>query len=82
MITRERLSMWVIQVSLGLGGGLLAALFASEAYLHGGFAISYAVGVFVMVGMSAKFFGGVKVWVYCLTTLVITVLLLALGIPR
>jgi hypothetical protein len=81
MIGREELSLFIIKASLGLGGGLLAAIFASEAYLHGGFMVPFAVGVFVMVGLCARFFGGVKVWVYCLATLALTVLLL-IGIPR
>jgi hypothetical protein len=78
---REELSMYVIKGSLGLGGGLLAAIFVSEAYLHGGFMVPYAIGVFVMVGLCARFFGGVRVWVYCLATLAITALLLYVGLP-
>jgi hypothetical protein len=82
MIGREELSLYVIQASLGLGGSFLAAIFASEAYVHGGFMVPYAAGVFVMVGLCARFFGKVSLRLYCLTTLVLSVLLLALGIPR
>jgi hypothetical protein len=82
MTGRDELSLYVIQVSLGLGGSLLAALFASEAYVHGGFLVPFAVGVFAMVGLTARFFGRVKIWVYCVATLGLTALLLILGIPR
>lgn len=82
MIGREELSIYVIKVSLGLGGSFLAAIFASEAYLHGGFMVPYAVGVFAMVGLCARFFGGVRLRVYCLATLGLTALLLLIGIPR
>jgi hypothetical protein len=81
VIGREALSLYVIQVSVGLGGSLLAAIFVSEAYLHGGFMVPFAAGVFVMVGLCARFFGGVKVWVYCLATFLLTALLL-LGFIR
>jgi hypothetical protein len=81
MIGREALSLYVIQVSLGLGGGLLAAIFVTEALVHGGFFVPYAVGVFVMVGLCARFFGKVKFWIYFLATLAFTALLLVLGIP-
>jgi hypothetical protein len=82
MVGREELSLHVIRISMGAGGSLLAAIFASEAYLHGGFLVPFAVGVFVMVGLAARFFGQVRIWVYCLATLGLTVLLLLLGIPR
>ena len=82
MTGRDELSLYVIQVSLGLGGSLLAALFASEAYVHGGFLVPFAVGVFAMVGLVARFFGRVKIWVYCVATIGLTALLLILGIPR
>jgi hypothetical protein len=82
MTGRDELSFYVIQVSLGLGGSLLAALFASEAYVHGGFLVPFAFGVFAMVGLTARFLGRVKIWVYCMTTLGLTALLLILGMPR
>ncbi len=82
MIGRARLSLYVIQLSLGLGGSLLAAIFASEAYLHRGFMIPYAVGVFVMVGLCARFFGRVSPMAYCAATLALTALLLVSGIVR
>lgn len=82
MIGRERLSLYVIQFSLGLGGSFLAAIFASEAYLHGGFMVPYAAGVFLMVGLCARFFGKVSLRLYCLATLCLTLLLLASGVPR
>ncbi len=82
MIGREELSIYVIKVSLGLGGGLLASIFLTEAYLRGGFMVYYAVGVFVMVGLCARFFGGVRPWVYCLATLALTALLILVGLPR
>ena len=72
----------MIQVSLGLGGGLLAAIFASEAVVHGSFMVPYAIGVFIAVGLCARFFGGVRIWVYCLATLALTALLLLIGLPR
>ena len=81
MIDRESLSLYVIKASMGLGGGLLAAIFASEAYLHGGFLVPFAIGVFVMVGLAARIFGQVRIWAYCLTTLGVTILLLYLGVP-
>jgi hypothetical protein len=81
MIGRETLSIYVIRVSVGLGGSLLAAIFVSEAYVHGGFFVPFAVGVFVMIGLTARLFGKVKVWVYCLATLALTFILLLLGIP-
>jgi hypothetical protein len=81
LIGREALSLYVIRVSVGLGGGLLAAIFVSEAFVHGGFFVPFAVGVFVMTGLCARLFGDVKVWVYCLATLALTALLLILGIP-
>ena len=81
MIGREELSLYVIQVSMGLGGSLLAAIFVTEALVHGGFFVPYAVGVFVMVGLSARLFGKVRLPVYCLATLTFTALLLFLGIP-
>jgi hypothetical protein len=76
------LSLWVIRLSLGLGGGFLAAIFVAEAYLARGFMIPYAIGVFVAIGFCARFFGGVKLWVYCLATLGLTLLLLLIGLPR
>ena len=82
MMGREELSLYVIKVSVGLGGSLLAAIFVSEAYVQGGFLVPFAVGVFVMVGLTARVFGQVRVWVYCLATLGLTALLLILGIPR
>jgi hypothetical protein len=81
MIGREALSIYVIRISVGLGGSLLAAIFVTEAYVHGGFFVPFAVGVFVMIGLTARLFGKVKVWVYCLATLGLTLLLLVLGIP-
>jgi hypothetical protein len=82
MIGREELSLYVIKLSLGLGGSLLAAIFASEAFLNGGFMVPYAIGVFVAVGLCARFFGGVKLWLNCLATLGLTALLLLVGLPR
>jgi hypothetical protein len=82
MIGREDLSLYVIRISVGLGGSFLAAIFASEAYVHGGFLVAFALGVFAMVGVTARFFGQVRIWVYCLATLGLTALLLLLGIPR
>jgi hypothetical protein len=82
MMSRETLSLLVIKISVGLGGSLLAAIFLSEAYLHGGFFITYALGVFVMTCIIARLFGGVKIWLYCLSTVALTLLLLVLGIPR
>ena len=82
MIGREELSIYVIKASLGFGGGLLASIFLTEAYLHGGSMVYYALGVFVMVGLCARFFGGVRLWVYCLTTLSLTALLILIGLPR
>jgi hypothetical protein len=82
MIGREELSFFVIQVSLGFGGSLLAAIFAGEAYVHGGFFVPFAIGVFAMVGLTARFFGRVRIWVYCLSTLGWAALLLLLGVPR
>jgi len=81
MIGREELSLYVIQVSMGLGGSLLAAIFVSEAYVHGGFFVPFTVGVFVMVGLCARLFGKVRLRVYCVATLALTALLLFLGIP-
>jgi hypothetical protein len=72
----------VIQGSLGLGGGLLAAIFASEALVRGGLMAVYATGVFIAIGLCARFFGGVKMWVYCLATLAMTALILSVGVPR
>jgi hypothetical protein len=82
MIGREELSFYVIRISVGLGGSLLAATFASEAYVHGGFLVPFAVGVFAMVGVTARIFGRVRIWVYCLATLALTLLFLLLGVPR
>ncbi len=82
MIGREELSLYVIRLSLGLGGGLLAAIFASEAYVHGGFLVPFAVGVFAMVGLAARFFGQVRVPIYCGATVGLTALLLLLGVIR
>ncbi len=45
MIGREELSLYVIRISVGLGGSFLAAIFASEAYVHGGFLVPFALGV-------------------------------------
>jgi len=81
MIGREELSIYVIQASMGLGGSLLAAIFVSEAYVHGGFFVPFAVGVFVMVGLCARLFGKVRFRVHCLATLAFTALLLLVGIP-
>ncbi|MDA4115595.1 MAG: hypothetical protein OK442_03440 [Thaumarchaeota archaeon] len=66
---------------MGLGGGLLAAIFVTEALVHGGFFVPYAVGVFVMVGLCARFFGKVRLPVYIAATLGLTALLLLIGIP-
>jgi hypothetical protein len=82
MIGREQLSLYVIQISLGLGGSLLAAIFASEAYVHGGLLVPFAVGVFAMLGLVARSFGQVRIRVYCAATLALTALLLLIGIPR
>ena len=81
MVGREELSIYVIKASVGLGGSLLAAIFATEAYVHGGFFVPFAVGVFVMVGLCARLFGKVRLRVYCGATLALTALLLFLGIP-
>ncbi|MDA4117891.1 MAG: hypothetical protein OK455_06055 [Thaumarchaeota archaeon] len=82
MISREALSLYVIKGSLGLGGSLLAAIFVSEAVVKGGFLIPFAVGVFIMVGLTARFFGSVSVWVYCVATLGwVAFLLLVVGLP-
>jgi len=81
MIGREELSLYFIQVSMGLGGSLLAAIFVSEAYVHGGFFVPYSVGVFIMVGLCARLFGRVRLRVYCAATLAFTALLLLIGIP-
>ena len=81
MTGREELSLYVIKASMGVGGGFLAAIFVSEAYVHGGFLVPFAIGVFVMVGLAARLFGKVRIWAYCLTTLGLTALLLFLGIP-
>ena len=72
MIGREALSLYVIRASMGLGGGLLAADLRSEAYAHGGFLVAFAVGVFVMIGLAARAFGKVRLWVYGLATLALT----------
>ncbi len=66
---------------MGLGGGLLTAIFAAEAFAHGGELIAYAVGAFVMIGLAARTFGKVKVWEYCLATLGLTLIILFLGVP-
>jgi uncharacterized membrane protein YjjP (DUF1212 family) len=70
-----------MRVSLGVGGGLLAAIFAAEAYAHGGFLIAFAAGAFVMIGLTARIFGRVRLWEYCLATLGLTVMLLLVGVP-
>ena len=44
--------------------------------------VPFALGVFVMVGLCARFFGGVKLWVYCVATLLLTLVLLGVGLPR
>ncbi|HUH99581.1 MAG TPA: hypothetical protein VLY65_00930 [Nitrososphaerales archaeon] len=82
MIDREEISIYVIKASLGLGGSLLAAIFVSEAYIHGGFMIPFSIGVFAAVGLCARFFGGVRLWVYCLATIALTSVLLLVGLPR
>jgi hypothetical protein len=82
MTGREALSIHVIRVSVGLGGSLLAAIFVSEAYVHGGFFVPFAVGVSAMTGVAARLFGQVRIRVYGLATLGLTVLLLVLGITR
>jgi hypothetical protein len=66
---------------MGLGGGLLAAIFAAEAYVYGGFLIVFALGAFVMIGLTARVFGKVKLWEYCLATLGLTLLLLLFRVP-
>jgi hypothetical protein len=66
---------------MGLGGGLLAAIFVAEAYVYGGFLIAFAIGAFVMIGLTARTFGKVRFWEYGLATLGMTSLLLLLGIP-
>ncbi len=66
---------------MGLGGGLLAAIFSTEAYARGGLLIAFAVGAFVMIGLAARIFGKVRVWEYCSATLGLTLLLLLLGVP-
>jgi hypothetical protein len=81
MIGRDELSLHVIRISVGLGGSLLAAIFAGEAYLHGGLLVPFAVGVFLMLGLTARIFGQLRVWVYCLATFGLTLLLLLLGLP-
>lgn len=81
MLGRERLSLYVIKVSLGLGGSLLASIFASEAYVHGGFLIPFALGVFGMVGLTVRIFGRVSIWIYSIATLVFTLALIVVGIP-
>ena len=81
MIGREELSLYVIQVSVGLGGSLLAAIFVSEAYVHGGFFVPFAAGVFVMLGLCARLFGKVRLRVYFAATLALTALLLFFGLP-
>jgi hypothetical protein len=54
----------------------------SEAYLHGGFMVPFAIGVFVMVGLCARVFGRVRLRVYSLATLALTLLLLLIGLPK
>ena len=82
MIDRDNLSLLVIRLSLGFGGSFLSAIFAAEAYLRGGLMIGFAIGVFIMVGLTAHFFGHVGFRFYFLSTVVWTVVLLAVGLPR
>ena len=81
MTDRETISLYVIKGSLGVGGSLLAAIFVAEAYLHGGFMVPFSIGVFVMVGLCARFFGGVRVWMYCAGSVLWVALLLLIGLP-
>ena len=82
MIPRgEALPLFVIQVSVGVGGSFLAAVFASEAFLHGGFFVPFAVGVFLGIGLSVQTFGRVGFTRYCLATLVWLAVLLLVGLP-
>lgn len=77
----ERASLWIIRLSMGLGGSFLAAAFAAEAYLRGGFFILFAAGVFLAVGLASRLFGKVGFGYYLLATVAWTVVLLVVGVP-
>ncbi len=81
MTSREALSFWAIQVSVGVGGSFLAAVFASEALVHGGLFIPFAIGVFVAIAACVRSFGSVRLSRYALATLVWLLALLLAGVP-
>jgi hypothetical protein len=81
MTSRDALTLIVIRTSIGLGCSYLASIFLSEGYARGGFFVPFAVGIFVMLGLTASFFGDMKAWVYFATTLGLAALILLLGIP-
>lgn len=42
--------------------------------------VPYAVGVVVMVGLCARFFGKVSLWAFSLATVALTAILVLLGV--
>jgi len=42
----------------------------------------FAMGVFAMLVLTVRFFGGVSILLYCAATVAMTVSLLLLGLPR
>ena len=66
---------------MGVGGSFLAAVFAGEAYTHGGFFVPFALGLFLAIGLCVRVFGRVGFLRYSLATLVWLVALLVAGFP-
>ncbi len=80
-LDRESLSLLVIQVSMGVGGSLLAAIFAIQAYRLGGYLVPFAVVTVPMVGVAATVFGRIRPWAYLLATVGWFALMLLVGSP-
>ncbi|MBI3116412.1 MAG: hypothetical protein HYZ12_03645 [Thaumarchaeota archaeon] len=75
---RERLSLLVIKLCLGVGGSFLAAVFILQAFLVQGFMIAGAISTFVLVAIVSYLFARIKPKVFSALTLAWLIALLLL----
>ena len=73
--TRERLSLLVIRLSLGVGGSFLTAAFVVQAFTLGGFMIPAAIATFILTALICYSFGKIRLTPFSLGTLLWVVVL-------
>lgn len=66
---RERLSLLVIKLSLGVGGSFLAAAFILQAFLERGFMIAGAISTFAIIAIVSYTFARIKLHIFSALTL-------------